>query len=258
MRRSHRTRRRPNVGRKPAPSRRGFSLPALAAEPHRHQQVTKGFARYDWLDMQPMTHRLTLELQKLERDSYDVCSICGRSFRMADTAHSGYDSADHPLYVGDCCAPRLAETAVRTYWTPRSYELPPDHSSLWRYLDLAKFVSMLGSRGIHFTSANQLGDSWEGAKGATSNKAAWDAHFRKSFEQAIRNPPPGFTNTMSDSEIEARAKDLLNQLASLNMLALRTTYVSCWHENESESEALWRLYCPLPTTALRYEPRSHT
>ena len=67
------------------------------------------------------------------------------------------------------------------------------------------------------------------------------------------NPPKGYKCEQSDEEVEADAKRLLEQLESSGSLDLRTTYVSCWHENETESEALWRLYCPPPTagTALR-------
>ena len=200
--------------------------------------------------MQAMTHRFTLELRKLERDSHDACSVCGRHFSDGETSHSGYDAEVRPLFVGDCCASRIQETAARYHWQRRPYEIPPDNSSLWRYMDLAKFVSLLRDRSIYFARADHLGDSWEGAKGAQSNKTTWDTHYLHFFQEAIRNPPEGYVCEKSEEEIDAEAKRLLVQLEAGGSIDLRTTYVSCWHENETESEALWRLYCPPPTAGI--------
>ena len=198
--------------------------------------------------MQPMSHRFTLELQKLERDSHDMCSVCRRRLNEGETVHSGYDEEGTALYVGNCCSSRAKETAARYIWSTRPYDVPPDTSALWRYMDLAKFLFLLRDRSIFFARADHLGDTWEGAKGAQSNKAIWDAHYMRFFQEAIRNPPDGYKCEKTDEEIQSEANRLLEQLQRGGSIELRTTYVSCWHENETESEALWRLYCP-PTTA---------
>lgn len=195
-----------------------------------------------------MTHRYTLELRKLERDSYEVCSACGKRFEEGDTAYAGYDIDDFPLFVGKCCSLRVRETAARYYWSPRPYDLPPGSASLWRYMDLAKFVSLLRDKSVYFARLDHLGDAWEGAKGARKNKPLWDDHYLRFFQEAIRNPPPGYKCEKTDDEIKAEANRLLEELELGGGHELRTTYVSCWHENESESEALWRLYCP-PSSA---------
>jgi hypothetical protein len=200
--------------------------------------------------MQRMTHRFTLELRKLERDSHDACSRCGRPFRPSETAHSGYDGEARPMYVGDCCVSQIQETAARYVWADSPYETPSDNSSLWRYMDLAKFISLLRDGSIYFARADHLGDSWEGAKGAKSNKVTWDTHYLNFFREAIKHPPKGYKCEQTDEEIEADAKRLLKQLETGGSHDLRTTYVSCWHENETESEALWRLYCPPPTAGI--------
>lgn len=198
--------------------------------------------------MEPMTHRYTLELRKLERDSHDVCSSCGTRFAEGDTAYSGYDVDSFPLYVGKCCSPRVRETVTRYRWSPLPYDVPPRSASLWRYMDLAKFVSLLRDRSIYFARLDHLGDVWEGAKGARKNKPLWDDHYLRFFQEAIRNPPEGYKCEKSDEEIKAEANRLLEELELGSSHELRTTYISCWHENESESEALWRLYCP-PSSA---------
>jgi len=197
-----------------------------------------------------MTHRLTRELRKLERDAHHACSMCGRCFEDGDTAHSGYAADGTPIFVGDCCAPQVAETAARYRWSPRTFETPPDKASLWRYMDLAKLIGLLRDKSLYFGRLDHLGDSWEGAKGARENNGAWNDHYLRFFEQAIRNPPEGYECQKTDEEIKAEADRLLEQLELGGRNELRTTYVSCWHENENESEALWRLYCPPPTVGV--------
>jgi hypothetical protein len=114
-------------------------------------------------------------------------------------------------------------------------------------MDLAKLICLLRDKSLYFGRLDHLGDSWEGAKGARENKGIWDEHYLHFFEQAIRNPPEGYECRKTDEEVKAEAARLLDQLELGGHTELKTTYVSCWHENESESEALWRLYCP-PTT----------
>jgi hypothetical protein len=55
---------------------------------------------------------------------------------------------------------------------------------------------------------------------------------------------------LSDEEVEKEAQRLLLELADIGKYERRTTYVSCWHENEAESEAFWRLYCPPPSAGI--------
>jgi hypothetical protein len=197
-----------------------------------------------------MTHRFTVNLQKLERDSHEACSLCGHVFRDGDTAHSGYNEAGLPLYVGECCSSAVHETAARYRWSARPYEVPPTGNALWRYMDLSKFIGLLRDQSLYFARLDRLGDPWEGAKGDRSNKPLWDDHYLKFFQDAIRNPPEGYTCDKTDEEIRAEAKRLLRELEAGSNHEQRTTYVSCWHENEAESEALWRLYCPPTTTGV--------
>jgi hypothetical protein len=63
----------------------------------------------------------------------------------------------------------------------------------------------------------------------------------------IRNPPPGAANPLEDL-VERESQRLLDEDDKSGRRDILTTYVSCWHENSVESEALWRLYC-LPPSA---------
>jgi hypothetical protein len=114
-------------------------------------------------------------------------------------------------------------------------------------MDFAKFVALLKDRALYFARADRLGDPFEGARGVASRKAEWDEYCLDYFRESIRNPPPGYESP-SDDIIERGARRLLDDFEEMGERDVRTTFVSCWHENDGESEALWRLYCP-PSSA---------
>ncbi|MGO9264054.1 MAG: DUF2971 domain-containing protein [Candidatus Binataceae bacterium] len=78
---------------------------------------------------------------------------------------------------------------------------------LWRYMDLAKFVSLLQSRTLHFCRGDMFSDPFEGSYPA-NNLADFGADADGYDAQAWR----------------------------------RFVVVSCWHAADGESDAMWRLY----------------
>lgn len=105
---------------------------------------------------------------------------------------------------------------------------PPDPAlAIWRYMDFAKYVAMLKSRSIHFSRLDLLGDPFEGSlsKGEYEH---WKA-VAAAGESGGRLP----------DDWRGRYFDVLMGNARR---ARRECYVSCWHMNSSESEAMWRLY----------------
>lgn len=94
---------------------------------------------------------------------------------------------------------------------------PPDNvnAKIWRYMDFTKFVSMLENRGLFFSRADKLGDPFEGSLPKSSEQLRADYNERH-----------------MDGEYHVR-----------EFRALRKwTMVSCWHMNQHESAAMWRLY----------------
>ena len=75
---------------------------------------------------------------------------------------------------------------------------------LFRFLDFTKYVSMLDQRAVFFTRANHLADPFEGS-------------HPRSWTEGTRN--------VDDAE---RRRD--------------SVLVNCWHANEHESAAMWRIY----------------
>ena len=89
--------------------------------------------------------------------------------------------------------------------TPTS---PPLSSPLWRYMSLGKYIHMLLTGGIFLSSPDKLGDPFEGSL-----------------------PAPTITrlrNNKTAQNIEKKTKEAY--------------VISCWHELEHESDAMWRQY----------------
>ena len=197
-----------------------------------------------------MTHRLTEDLRRLAFESHDKCSSCGYSFKEADTSHLGYDENGKERYVCDSCASVLKETAVRHYFAPHPYEVPNQESRLWRYIDFTKYVSLLSTTSLYFARADTFKDHFEGAKGVSSKREKWDKHYLSFFREAMMNPPEGVEWNQSEEHIERQAQRLLREMATGGEASRGRTYISCWHENEHESEAMWRLYSSFLDNAL--------
>ena len=97
---------------------------------------------------------------------------------------------------------------------PSSVSMP-----VWRYLDLAKLVSLLKTRTLYFTRIDQFSDPYEGT--TTPRTAEGIGEFLR------RNG----------------ARSDLTEVLGFYENSRKGTFVSCWHANEHESEAMWRLYC---------------
>lgn len=90
---------------------------------------------------------------------------------------------------------------------------------IWRYMDFTKFVSMLENRGIFLARADMLGDPFEGS-------------FSRENE---RMRPIVHKDLISRGYNPEDLKDYRQWLCSWMM-------ISCWHMNENESAAMWKLY----------------
>lgn len=96
---------------------------------------------------------------------------------------------------------------------------PPDDATIWRYLDFAKFLSLLESGCLYFARADRLGDPFEGSTTRVTVEA------RKDWM-----PKQGLPETFA-AEFE-----------QIQRQGTQTHFVNCWHLSDHESEAMWRLY----------------
>ncbi len=94
-----------------------------------------------------------------------------------------------------------------------AFTLPDDVDvKLWRYMDLTQFVSMLEEKGLLFTRADLFDDKFEGT---------------------MSRPLHDF--------LEQQSLDPRQHADHLRMTKGRS-FVSCWHMNDVESAAMWKIY----------------
>jgi hypothetical protein len=182
-------------------------------------------------------------------DSYDRCRTCGAELPQGIAAFAGYASDGSPLYVGECCGSSIQELATHVYWWWEADKRVAPDAVLWRYMDFARFVALLDQQALHFARTDQFDDRFEAASGAKGLKPRWDAHYLDFFRHAIKTVP-GLTEPPPDEEVEREAARLLQEFSQSAALDRERLFVSCWHANAGESEALWRLYCPPPIAGL--------
>jgi hypothetical protein len=111
-----------------------------------------------------------------------------------------------------------------------SIEVPDDDVKVWRYLDLAKFISLLSNRSLFLSRLDSLSDPSEGRTTLKTEEmyAAFDAMNRSEK----KNPH----NT--DGSVQYNRNEVTK-------LVRASFYVNCWHINEFESAGMWSVYASL-------------
>lgn len=97
---------------------------------------------------------------------------------------------------------------------------PNANSKIWRYMDFTKFVSLLDKSSLFFVRADKLGDPFEGS------------HPKRAVK---------LRETIIPEEFKTK-EELFKGWAEWTQTWLKYTVISCWHLNEQESAAMWKLY----------------
>ncbi len=95
---------------------------------------------------------------------------------------------------------------------------------VWRYMDFTKFVSLIDTRCLFFTRADKFEDPFEGS---------WPLHNLK----AMKNAPDELST--EDKEIYLKS---YAHIGRVSKSWLKFAAINCWHMNEHESAAMWKLY----------------
>jgi hypothetical protein len=91
---------------------------------------------------------------------------------------------------------------------------------LWRYMDLAKFVSMLEKSAIWLARADTFGDKHEGR---------FPDEMREYIDKAYESFDEGDDSPVKDAD------DFQDYL-------VKNTFISCWHQNLEENMVMWQIY----------------
>jgi hypothetical protein len=120
---------------------------------------------------------------------------------------------------------------------PTVFEQPVDENiSVWRYMDLSKFIWMIQRKALFYCRSDSLSDPFEG-------------HYTK----VIADQEEEYIKTLkANTEFKAlaaavNAEEMARQAYRTRTLELpnqlkQKYFISCWHMNEEESPAMWKLY----------------
>lgn len=94
---------------------------------------------------------------------------------------------------------------------------PDAHAGVWRYMDLARYLSLLEDSALHFARADQMADTWEGSYGPL-NQELRPAVYGEHYEMVVAS------------------------MASRRQFMRTGFHMNCWHLAEFESAAMWDIY----------------
>jgi hypothetical protein len=102
---------------------------------------------------------------------------------------------------------------------------PPEDktTTIWRYVNINKFVSMLDTSSLWFARADQFKDNFEGSS--------------PRINVSSRKLPTFLSE--EDSNIYC---ELMKHTSDTKQRWLRYVAINCWHMDETESTAMWELY----------------
>ncbi len=95
-------------------------------------------------------------------------------------------------------------------------EIPDNNQKIWRYMDFSKYVDLLTTSELHFTRADKLEDPYD---------CSGMQFFGESSKQLSLKYP----------QIKERTRQV-------NTFGRLFVYLNCWHMNDVQSAALWKLY----------------
>lgn len=119
---------------------------------------------------------------------------------------------------------------------------PSTDLRLWRYMSFSKLLSWLIEDGIYFTRADQFEDPYEGRFSTVNReelealeKRAADAHQARAMAEVNGEHFVPFYDPHYEYHHMRGSLEVLKGVPG-------HVYVSCWHSNEDESAAMWKLY----------------
>ena len=119
------------------------------------------------------------------------------------------------------------------------FDIAPD-TKLWRYMSFAKFVALLHQKELVFTPVYMFDDPYEGAGGKEKNL---DKYTKALVDYTWDKVSVKFENmNLTKNDVQQVVKGYIQEASAMGKSNRYFTFVNCWHENEVESEAMWKLY----------------
>jgi hypothetical protein len=102
---------------------------------------------------------------------------------------------------------------------------PPTNTEqkIWRYIDFTKLLDLINSKSLYFTRSDCFEDKFEGSLPIPS------IQFRKKYFESLNKLYP-------EADYSEKSFDKLNREFKKEIA------LNCWHMNDFESVAMWKLY----------------
>lgn len=114
-------------------------------------------------------------------------------------------------------------------------------TKIWRYMDLARFASLLTSRSLYFACPTELGDPYEGLL-PKSHAEAMSKLLQDFVDPILALRKQGAAQGISTSALDNALGNLPKKMGSVEKQVVGRFGINCWHESEHESDAMWKLY----------------
>lgn len=134
----------------------------------------------------------------------------------------------------------------------------PKDAMLWRYMTLDKLINILSTQKLYFTPLHwyKNTDPYEGILPKVALEAIREIYLSEvqkkhldqliAFRNYILEKNTGLPEELAQLEKLDTTISKLNEypekLEKSSFRIFKSTLVNCWHQNEFESEAMWRLY----------------
>jgi hypothetical protein len=107
--------------------------------------------------------------------------VCSKAFQDMEETTLGFNVTGEEVCTCQSCRNHVKEFVTdNAFQVNRVYKRPAPTDTLWRYLDLAKFISLLDESALYFCRAdNFVNDPFEGATGIRAMKSFWDQKERE-------------------------------------------------------------------------------
>src|SRR5689334_9560498 len=102
------------------------------------------------------------------------------------------------------------------YW----FQCPDDAAKIWRYISVTKLLALLSTRALYFCRADRLDDPLEGVVPEATSEYA-----QAVFAEVANNP-----------------MEMAAEMTWLMRASRAFTFINCWHTNDRESDAMWKVY----------------
>jgi len=122
------------------------------------------------------------------------------------------------------------------------FRLPRGDTRIWRYMDFTKFVALLETRALYFTSLQRLSEFDPNEGLYTRANLAYAKSFQALQYDAIPQEARQPGTPYADKATFDAYKEFPFISHNWGKAQRSITYVNCWHESSYESAAMWKVY----------------